>query len=378
MVQPVTGPFFKRVQTNSTLGVMPGDGSNNPPPGRVTVERNLERTWFRQKPPFSLPLAFSYTDRRLTVATLSGPTGWESADYTSAPLPPPTNDYAYNRAYSNFKNGLGEAASLSVTIAERRQAVSMIAKRATQLAAFGLALKKLDFKRAAKALDISNKDVRRRLGRGGRKLVNKRGRKAFANNYLEFHFGWAPLVNDIGSAIDVLQGGIPPALVRGSGMHNWQTTSISDGGYWRDRSITRFTQQVRIRAQVRVDNPNLWLANQMGFVNPASVAWELVPFSFVVDWFVNVGDILASYTDFAGLSIENASTTVFSTGETQYSGTWDYPNGSIIRNRVGKTIACTRSVGVISPPRFGFKPFQGFSVRRGLAAISLLVQSVKT
>lgn len=30
----------------------------------------------------------------------------------------------------------------------------------------------------------------------------------------------------------------------------------------------------------------------LGLTNPASVAWELVPFSFVVDWFAPVGDWL--------------------------------------------------------------------------------------
>lgn len=31
-------------------------------------------------------------------------------------------------------------------------------------------------------------------------------------------------------------------------------------------------------------------------LNPITTAWELVPLSFVVDWFVNIGDVLAAYT----------------------------------------------------------------------------------
>lgn len=31
-----------------------------------------------------------------------------------------------------------------------------------------------------------------------------------------------------------------------------------------------------------------------GLTNPLLTAWELVPFSFVADWFVNVGDTIAS------------------------------------------------------------------------------------
>jgi len=37
---------------------------------------------------------------------------------------------------------------------------------------------------------------------------------------------------------------------------------------------------------------------QFGFTNPASVAWELVPFSFVADWFINFGDFFASLDTF--------------------------------------------------------------------------------
>jgi len=29
-------------------------------------------------------------------------------------------------------------------------------------------------------------------------------------------------------------------------------------------------------------------------LNPASLAWELMPYSFVIDWWFNVGDVLAS------------------------------------------------------------------------------------
>jgi hypothetical protein len=31
-----------------------------------------------------------------------------------------------------------------------------------------------------------------------------------------------------------------------------------------------------------------------GFTNPFALAYELIPFSFVIDWWINVGDVLAS------------------------------------------------------------------------------------
>jgi hypothetical protein len=46
-----------------------------------------------------------------------------------------------------------------------------------------------------------------------------------------------------------------------------------------------------------------------GLINIAENAWELIPFSFVVDWFVGVGDFLHNITALAGLTFENGSIT---------------------------------------------------------------------
>jgi hypothetical protein len=39
------------------------------------------------------------------------------------------------------------------------------------------------------------------------------------------------------------------------------------------------------------------LLHALGVSKAASVIWEAIPFSFVVDWFVNVGDVIASVED---------------------------------------------------------------------------------
>ena len=54
-----------------------------------------------------------------------------------------------------------------------------------------------------------------------------------------------------------------------------------------------------------ISSPNSLKANQLGLVNPASVAWELIPFSFLVDWFLPVGKFLESYTDTVGMQLDN-------------------------------------------------------------------------
>lgn len=41
-----------------------------------------------------------------------------------------------------------------------------------------------------------------------------------------------------------------------------------------------------------VDNPTQYNITRLGLSNPALIAWELLPFSFVADWFYNVGNYL--------------------------------------------------------------------------------------
>lgn len=40
-----------------------------------------------------------------------------------------------------------------------------------------------------------------------------------------------------------------------------------------------------------------YLLNAFGINRPASILWEAIPYSFVVDWFVNVGDVIGSVED---------------------------------------------------------------------------------
>lgn len=49
------------------------------------------------------------------------------------------------------------------------------------------------------------------------------------------------------------------------------------------------------KARYNLSNLNLRLFDQIG-LNPFVTAWELIPFSFVVDWFVNIGDWVQAQT----------------------------------------------------------------------------------
>lgn len=200
---------------------------------------------------------------------------------------------AYNTAYSKFRGQLYKGkASLGVTIASAKQTREMVAKR------FGVLDTKAE--RALRALELAN--THRRPARALRQWA--------ANFHLEVIFGWVPLAQDAVAAMTtVIQQSDPTNYVRGSHTVTFDNKSETTYAGHRKTDIPHARIRVTVASGVRVENRNRWLAERAGLANPAAVAWDLVPWSFVVNMFVNTSALANSLTDFAGLTFTNTSTT---------------------------------------------------------------------
>jgi hypothetical protein len=247
----------------------------------------------------------------------------------------------------------------AVNLAEQNQSLDMIVNRANQIRQFVGYVRKAKFLEAARTLKLSI------FPKGVSKV------KSFGNNFLEYHFGWEPLLKDIHAAVDTFLNphlpGKRPISGRGSAVGDTFVPPIpawSVSGYSTTESV-----KTRLGAALSVDNPNLHLASQLGLVNPASVAWELVPFSFVVDWFSNVGQVLSSYTDFAGCSLSNQYAT--SLGICQSRRLYYWGDSADFLH-----VQATRGLN-IPGPSLEVRPFVGLSPVRGITAISLLLQQLR-
>lgn len=120
--------------------------------------------------------------------------------------------------------------------------------------------------------------------------------KAMGNKWLEYQYGWRPLLSDLyGAANESLRysmnrlkrvnagGSIPFGPQRMSG-------SSVLGPFI--RRPTNFTGLYAVRYSIDILNSNELDIARWTSLNPVSIAWELMPYSFVVDWFYDVGGYL--------------------------------------------------------------------------------------
>lgn len=175
------------------------------------------------------------------------------------------------------------AANMAVTFAERQDAIDMIASKATNLFNAYRNIKRGKVKRAMVQLGLA-KDAR-----------VPRSKQA-SGQWLELQYGWMPLVSDIYAYSNLS----PFAGARIYGIAS-ATSMVGEGN-----QQTTCTRLVKYGADVLIADPMLAFGNSLGLLNPALVAWELVPFSFVVDWFLPIGDHLSYLTSDIGISYKNA------------------------------------------------------------------------
>lgn len=189
------------------------------------------------------------------------------------------------------------SAALGVTMASWRQSREMIVTRYRQLS-----LQSDRFEVSARRLidhiriDRNQRRVQFRLDKLG-------------SQYLEMVFGWQPLLADIHAACVTVINAQPAAQrVNAKAQTYWSSREHLDAGTIWTETLSGPLRATR-SVTVEISNPNLWLRERAGLNNPATVAWDLVPWSFVVNMISNVGSLVNSITDFAGLDFPSSSIT---------------------------------------------------------------------
>lgn len=223
-------------------------------------------------------------------------------DVGSYIIPNPGFDDARNKSITSALNNLNpDNAGIGADLGQARQTIDEFSHLAGRTFRAFIALKHGQLKQAAKLFSG---------------LVDSRGRrrsafKTSAELWLEYSYGWKPLAQDIVS----LQGKVHEYLRKPSGVEAKGKGSADNhvdfvwnylSGF-RHQGHTKMTAHTLLRGLI--DNPRLYLLNGAGLLNPLDIAWELVPWSFVVDWFIPIGNTLQACTAACGLTFNGGWTT---------------------------------------------------------------------
>lgn len=116
-----------------------------------------------------------------------------------------------------------------------------------------------------------------------------------SNRWLEWTYGWKPLANDIHGALDE---SLRVVLNRISNISGSASESIPDlthtvttfFGFGLKYTV-KYNGKQGYRIHVAMENPE-YDAARWSSLNPASIAWELLPYSFVIDWIYDIGSFI--------------------------------------------------------------------------------------
>jgi len=319
-----------------------------------------------------VPTAYTLHDRRVIKGFSPNLPGWPG-NLSSGFSVDLRADYAAtveNKARAKLVEALGDSSMWAVNIAEAKKSLGLITGPVAGLITCVRKIRKFDFVGATREFNRLHESLRIRTRRNLQPVSVPKGLKAtpkaFANNWLAFHFGWEPLIQDIGAGIETLSKPYPPRVIYGKGSLRATEAYYSNPGQFWTYQTYDISAFCRTGCTVRVTNPNMFVAQQLGFVNPLSIAWELVPFSFVVDWFANVGQILGQFSEFAGLSLSDTYKTHFQV--IKGTDTWYYGQ---TQTKQGVHVQRSTSIATATLKPY---PWKGISVTRGATAIALLVQ----
>lgn len=277
---------------------------------------------------------------------------------------------AQAKAYGDFMDNLGTSADLGAAIVTMGQSMDMITARADQLGRFFRYARQGRAKQAFETL-FHPEDA---------SLLAKKKRwkktKSVSSQILEVNFGWAPAIGDIQDAVEGLSQPILfGAKVTGRGK---ASSYAYTGSPPPDNSCTlqgelHTVTRCRMGAKVRVTNPNLAMARQMGLTDPISWLFERTAWSFVADWFSNLSQFLGSWDDRLGTEWDDPFTTLYTTQHQKLwwtcKGVAPPPPWQVDSFRV------TRTLGIASPALV-VPAWKGFSLKRGTNAVSLLLQQL--
>lgn len=200
----------------------------------------------------------------------------------------------------------GQQWNAPVFFAEAEKTAKMVYERASQLAHMAHDLRRGNivgfFKRFHSSVIPPGRTAVKRFNDS----YGRNAGQAVSNAWLEYSYGWVPFMSDVRSMVNTLMDSMDrpekmTSRVKATEHQSGKSVAVNQYvfsyGYPTGVNVycdvaKSWTEDYRAIWKFRVRAADL--PARFGLVNPLEVIWELVPFSFVADWFYPIGDYLSS------------------------------------------------------------------------------------
>lgn len=249
---------------------------------------------------------------------------------------------------------------LGTNLAESVQTFGMVASASEALFRSAIDFKRGNWKQIAIHLGLD--------GHGGSPS------KKFADEFLKWKFGVVPLISDIYGGVELLKQKLKPAQI----LHakrvvsdNGEFSEYSNSGCW---GTGNWKGSYTVEIWAKLNSASLRFANQANLTDPLTVAWEIVPWSFVIDWCIPVGNVLEGMQATSGLDFVAA----YRSYRLEGNANWEVRANSTYTNKSPATVkhdyfSYKREVYPTWPKPFPYV-VQPFKIGRATTALSLLRQ----
>lgn len=268
-----------------------------------------------------------------------------------------------------YKKARQQTVNVGVALAEAGKTANLITSTATRCARSLLLLRRGRVAQAASVLGV----------RPGRRGLH------WSQKWLEWKYGWMPLLSDIHSSAEHLSRFDPWSWKMTASKRIRQPcdrSAILGSGF--SKCVVDATGWTGVHVRMDFIPSDMLELSALGVTNPALVAWELLPYSFVIDWMVPVGDWLVGLDHacaiangvYSSTRFTKQNWTVAGLNDSGVSGIYDLTYNNSWSGSV-EFVSLRRIVGPLTPPPYPRlrNPITGLT--RMVTALALLRNAFK-
>jgi hypothetical protein len=170
----------------------------------------------------------------------------------------------------------GHDFNMAVNLAQMNKLTSMVVLNVRKLSTSLRLLKRGDFASAARQLGASKRTSRLKAD-------------DISGRWLELQYGWLPSIADTYEAAKAYEALTKVRKLTVTAQHRVRGTYNSSASPSLYVAPAKASTSRKIRAEL-IENINGY--RSLGLYDPLSVVWEVIPYSFVIDWFLPIGSYL--------------------------------------------------------------------------------------